>query len=242
MRIAVFDDEKIYHSSISHAIDAWKKSSDISTILVDCYVSSEDLLYAWENSKHYDLVFLDIEIANELNGIALAQQLRSMDQWVQIVFVTNYSKYASAGYGVNALRYLQKPILAEQIYECLNIAYSQWKLRSGTTLIITNKSSTFVLPHHLILYIESSTRELLIHKTDHSTIESSRCTIPQMLDLLNSNMFIQCHRSIIVNISYVRRFTMSELILADGTVLPIGKKYKSTFVEQFNHFYQGGAF
>lgn len=241
MKIAVLDDEKIYHKAINNIILEWKRTVGLHSLAIDNYLSSEDMLHAWEQSVSYDLVFLDIEIVDDINGIQLAQKLRQLDEWVQIVFITNYAKYASIGYGLNALRYLQKPIVPDQIFDCLNIAFSKYKLRAGESLVVTGKNATIALPHHMILYIESIGHNITIHKTDQSTITISRRTIAQMLELLDSSLFCLCYRSIIVNISYVRRFTPSEVTLADDTILPLGKTSRAKFIYTFNQYYQGGS-
>lgn len=240
MKIAILDDEFTCHHALHNTILEWKNNKGIDTLSIYHFMSSEDFLSVHNPNKSFDLIFLDIEIQDEINGIELAKQIRKADEYVQIVFISNYIKYAQAGYGLNALRYLHKPVLSEQIIECLNIAFSQWKLRTGTKLIITSKSSTIVIPHHSILYIESQGHELLIHKTDHTKLKTVRCDLKQITLMLSSEMFVQCHRSYIVNLEYVRMFTSSEIFLANGCTIPIGKKYKALFSSSFNHFYQGG--
>ncbi len=88
MRIAICDDEAVYRMAISEAVEHWRKVHNIDTILVQQYHSSEDLLEDIENNQRFDVLFLDIQIPNEMCGIELAKRIREYDECVQIVFFT----------------------------------------------------------------------------------------------------------------------------------------------------------
>lgn len=239
MRVAICDDEMIYQEAISKAVEGWKKQKDISSVAVLCFRSSEELLRVWERQTQFDIVFLDIQIPNELSGLDLARYIRNSDTVMQIVFITNYEQYTFEGYNVNALRYIQKPFQNEQIYECLDIAYSQWQLLRGASITVRQRGTKIVLPYKDILYVESNGHNLLIRKAGDGSTISIRQNIDNISKMLPMDLFVQCHRSFIVNILYVRRFTHDTIALADGRDVPIGKKYCETFSGAFDHYYQG---
>lgn len=61
-----------------------------------------------------DVVFLDIEMP-EMSGIELASNVISLNNHTEIVFITAYNQYAVDAFKVNAIDYLLKPVLQEDI-------------------------------------------------------------------------------------------------------------------------------
>ena len=67
MRIAICDDELIYRVAICEAIEHWQKQHGVEAVLVRHYHSSEELLNDIESKQRYDMLFLDIQIPNEMD-------------------------------------------------------------------------------------------------------------------------------------------------------------------------------
>lgn len=61
-----------------------------------------------KNQKCYDLYLLDVEMPG-INGIMLAEKVRTFDYNAKIVFLTAYENYARHGYKVKAYDYLLFP-------------------------------------------------------------------------------------------------------------------------------------
>ena len=239
MRIAICDDEIIYRIAIFQAIERWQKVNSINGLLIKQYHSSEELLFDIENGQSYDVLFLDIQIPNEMGGIDLAKRIRELDECTQIVFFTNYSEYACEGYHVNALRYLHKPVHPEQVSECMNIAYRQWTSTQGKCFILENKSEKIVLRYKSVLYIESSGHSIIIHHIQKDNTINIRYKLSQILEKLPETIFVMCNRSYIVNIIYVRKIAYDKVIMSDGEEIAIGKRYRETLRVAFGKYFQG---
>lgn len=239
MRIAICDDELIYRVAICEAIEHWQKQHGVEAVLVRHYHSSEELLNDIESKQRYDMLFLDIQIPNEMDGIKLAKRIREMDECVQIVFFTNFAEYAYDGYYVNALRYLHKPVHPDQISECLDIAFRQWKYAHGENIVLEYNGGSLVLKYNSILYIEANGHMILIHCTDEKEPIRIRQRLSQLLTILPETIFVMCNRSYIVNIMYVRKITYDRVVIADGEDIAIGKRYRDGLKRAFNRYYQG---
>lgn len=239
MRIAICDDEIIYRIAISQAIERWQKENSINGLLVKQYHSSEELLFDIEKGQSYDVLFLDIQIPNEMRGIDLAKKIRELDECTQIVFFTNFSEYACEGYHVNALRYLHKPVHPEQISECMNITYRQWRSTQGKCVILENKREKIVLRYRNVLYVESSGHSIIIHHIQEDNTVSIRYKLSQILKLLPESIFVMCNRSYIVNIIYVCKIAYDKVIMSDGKEITIGKRYRETLRGAFGKYFQG---
>lgn len=239
MRIAVCDDELIYQKAITDAIDHWSKRRAFSAVIVCCFQSTEELLSAMERQPRFDIVFLDIQIPSEMSGLDMARRIRLFDECTQIVFVTNFSEYACEGYQVGALRYLCKPVHADGIEECLDIAYRQWRLMQGSNIVLNSRIGKYVLTHKDIFYIEACGHDLLIHRSLDQKPLTFRMTLNNLYDQLPHDLFVKCHRSFLVNILYIRRITREVITMADGQEISVGKHYRDLVGTTFDRYYQG---
>ena len=128
MQIIICEDDTMFQMSILEKIEYWSEVSGHGEVKVSLFSSSEDLLEKWGHGINADVIFLDIQFDNELNGMELARLIRLTDAYVPIVFITNSEAYIREGYAIRALRYLGKPISYSDIAPCLDIAYKQHSL------------------------------------------------------------------------------------------------------------------
>lgn len=239
MNIIICDDEQYYCDAIAAAVRAWAEAKHhTDAVMIHTYLSSEDLLEAWSHGLQIDMLFLDIQIPKELDGMKLAKKIFQQDERIPIAFVTNYSEYACEGYQVNALRYILKPVQQQAIDDCMNIAWHHWELAQTESIRIDTEKQTVLLPIQDILCVESFGHQLLIHSTSDAPLQV-RGRISDYEALLPASLFGRCHRSYIVNVKYVRRLQKDSLMLAGGKSIPIGRKYSPAFIHLFNQYYQG---
>lgn len=241
MNITICDDDPLQQQSLQGMIERWAAQEECAVSLrITAFTSTEELLGMLQNGLMIDLLFLDIQIPGEMNGLQLAQEIRKTNENMQIVFVTHYAEYACAGYRVHAMRYLIKPIFPEQLTECLKIAYHQWKYAQVSSVFLTEKKQSIILPHKSILYLEAQGHHLLIHRADAEPL-SIRVSIQQALLQLPPETFVQCHRSYIVNLHFVRCLRSDTAVLADESRIPIGNKYIESIFTAARHYYQGAS-
>ena len=239
MNVIICDDEYVYRQSILEKVEAWSvHNHHEDAIMVKAFASGEDLLEAWQNGLPIDILFLDIEIPNELDGMNIAKEIYRHDENIPIVFVTNYSEYACEGYLVNALRYIIKPVQQPSINDCMNIAWNQWVLAQTESVRIDNGRQTIILPVRQIILIESYRHQIKITTSSTSSIEY-RGSMSEIETKLPAGMFVQCHKSYIVNLMYVRKLQATCLTLANGEQIPLGRKYAAEFSKAFDLYYQG---
>ena len=78
MRVALCDDERSVCEALAQALAAYEIESDI-------YTESRHLLQHYmDKEPGYHALFLDMEMP-EMDGIALANAIRTYDEWVPIV-------------------------------------------------------------------------------------------------------------------------------------------------------------
>lgn len=241
MNIVLCDDEKEYISSLQQAITLWSlQSGHKDGIVFHTFTSSEDLMEALSNKLHADALFLDICIPGELNGMAVAKEIREANEYIPIVFVTNYGEYAEEGYSVNALRYLRKPIQTQALCECMNIIWRQWTYRHINNITLETSGQVLRLPLDTIVFVEVNGHFCSVKTTVCDKPYRFRMTLEEVRSILPKGIFAQCHRSYIVNLMYIRHITGKSITMADGTLLQIGRVYQSHLMKQLRHYYLEG--
>lgn len=144
-------------------------------VIVTVFKSSEDLLQRLETKFEEDLLFLDIQIQGEMNGIELAHKIRELGLDTVIVFCTNFPQYVYEGYTVNALRFLPKPVSESDISYCCDYVYNRLSIESKNTLAIISAGKRYVLHYHEILYVEARSHCIYISTTNHLCTMENQC-------------------------------------------------------------------
>ena len=168
-----------------------------------------------------DIVFLDIEMP-EVNGFEVARETQHLNY--QLVFVTAFDGYALDAFDTNAIDYLMKPVRPSVLQKCIRKMLFQEGLaleaieKASTTssLTLSDGTSTRVLAHEHVCYIEGigryrrihlSTGGAAVHRTE--TVVSDT-TLDDFEQQLPPRGFIRLHRSYIVNTAKIVRIFAQE--------------------------------
>lgn len=241
MKIVICEDEPRYQSALAEAISRWQAACGHTDIELSVFSSSEDLLETLDRGVEIDLLFVDIQIPGEMNGVELARRIRSDHLDVAIVFCTNYSEYVYDGYTVNALRYLQKPAAQQDVDFCCSYVHNRLAIRSDQALTIVSGGKRYALRHIEIRCIEAQLRTLLFSTTLSAEPLRIGGRLSEIRARLPGGLFALCHRSYIVNIAHVRMITRTACILSDGSSVPVSRTYANAVAEAFDRYHQGGC-
>ena len=240
MYVVICDDEEVYLDAVEKSVLQWaEKCNRRDMLMIQKIRSSEDLLERWSNGMDIDLLFLDVQIPNEMNGMEVAREIHRKDEYVPIVFVTNYAEYAYEGYRVNAMRYLRKPISQDDINACMEIAWRRWNNAQEQFVSLTASSQSIRFPMNALVYAETISHILKIHTSDNIELYEIRAPLEHLEALLPAEGFVRCHKSFIVNLRYVRKYKAGLITVASGTEIPVGRKYMREFAEKYRQYYQG---
>lgn len=227
LRIAICDD-------LSTDLEIVKKmtSSLLSSLNLEYeieeYNNGKDLL---NSPISFDLILLDIEM-DQINGIAIARELRKYNNETIIIFITNSTNYLQVGYTVRANRYLVKPLDKQEFdYELTSVLNNQIM---DNKFIIDKRISPFKLYLRDIIYIEFYDRKTIIHKINEQI--STYITLKEWNILLENYYFSQTHKAYIVNLKHIKQITTDTIILLNNETLPISRKYKDTFRQKYFTF------
>ena len=213
-RVAICDDCAADAQFVSEILKAWADERG-AEVNAEIYPSAESFLFAYDENKAYDMLLLDIEMGG-MDGVSLARSIRREDEAVQIVFLTGYSDYIAEGYDVAALHYLMKPVNREKLFGVLDRAVERLKI-SQRCLNLDMGGEMVRIPLYEIRYIDVRQNYVTVHAKHDYTVKRTLNEFEKELD----SGFTRIGRSMIVNLNRIRRVTRAEVVLNDGTVLPL---------------------
>ncbi|MBO4264357.1 MAG: response regulator transcription factor [Bacteroidales bacterium] len=180
-------------------------------------------------------VFLDINMP-ECSGL---DWVRELDKAPLVVFTTAYSRYAVEGFRVNAVDYLLKPFSFKEFSEAaekVRVRYGQARQEasaaapkpagetSQAVFFRTERRSVRVLLDD-IRYIEGMGEYAKIHRRDDPSPLLVLVRLKQLEEKLPAGCFLRIHRSYIIPVKKLKEAGKDEVLLEDGTALPIGEHY-----------------
>lgn len=224
LRIAICDDDVNFINKINGLMDTWE-SKPINTF-IEVFENGDELVNAQEKGP-FDIILLDI-VMPLLNGIETAREIREKDKNVKIVFLTSSPEFAVESYTVKANNYLLKPIDETALYVCLDELVAELALKSQ---FITVKGIRNVqkIPLESIEYVEAQNKHTIFALQDGKTIETTEPMHIHELKLTLDDGFYKCHRSYIVNISHINKFTSKEITMRSGQCIPISRSCQKEF-------------
>jgi len=224
MRIAIcedlYDDARLLGENLDRYLDAYGLSAEVFR-----FSNGEEFLQNFEVDK-YQIIFMDIYMAkNGLTGLDVAQKIRSVDKNVALIFTTTSDEYILAGYSF-AVYYILKPLTYENLVLAMDKCRVQIERFAKTMEIIVDRQPIKVRIRDI--YCIEIIKRNCIFTFAARKLTAVGISMDELTAKLAGSSFVQCHRSYIINILYVRKITETEFILKSGERVPIGRKYKAT--------------
>lgn len=186
--------------------------------------------------ERVDAFFLDIQL-EDYSGIELAKQIREMEiyKFTPIIFITAvHSKELEAFRNIHCYDYIIKPFSENEVarvFQDVN-AHGIIEQKSAPIIKIKEKTFTYIVKQEDLIYVESMNRKLFI-KTIYEEIDTTSYSLSKLYEQL-SKQFVQCHKSFIVNLSFIKKIDRVNNILyvhKKEYPIPIGRKYKKNVWE-----------
>lgn len=223
LKALIVDDEPLAHQVILHHLSA---HSDIS-VIGQCYSAIEALTTLAKTN--IDLLFLDINMP-ELSGI---EMLKVMANRPQVIIISAYQEFALAGFELDVTDYLLKPVSAERLNQALDKVRARAFANTKTTLL-SNESASIVLKVdrekrkfqlNSISFFEAYGNYVKVWQQDKMTLVTS--TLKHLLSELPEQLFVQVHKSFVINRELVTAVTTDSITLECGTNIKVGKSFKT---------------
>ena len=197
MRFVICDDEPEYRRLLHDRILQYSFAQNFEIEVAE-YDSGEKLIAALDAGERADVYFLDIQMESGADdGIRVAKELRSRGENSLIVYVTGFIDYAQTGYEVKAFRYLLK----SQI--CRSAQYSGVPRQDGAV------RHNEVVQYNEALPFQDKLAEVL----------------SAIIKELEGEGFLRCHKSYLVNMKQIQKYSREQISLKGGAVVPVGRSY-----------------
>lgn len=215
--IAVCDDEPLDRRNAASLTEKLLSGEGVACEISQ-YGSGTELLDAVKAGARFQLLLLDV-MMEALDGMELAAALRERGDDTSIVFISSNRDMALRGYEVEAARYLPKPLETERLREALLHCYRAF-CEKTELLLPTEKGQSRISPGDIV-YVEPWERGARLRLVNGSVETTAR--ISQLATLLPERNFTFCHRTILVNLAFVKHLRPREIELAGGETLPVSK-------------------
>lgn len=229
IKIGICEDEKEIQDLIETYLHSILKSVNID-YEIKKYNLGEELLES--NLKEIDILLLDIQMG-QINGMDTARKIREVDNKMEIIFITSLIDYVQEGYEVRAYRYLLKPIEEEELKKHVLTCIKEIE-NKNSYILIKNKSNKYKICLEEIKYIEVQKKNMIIHtiNKDFDVIYS----LEKIEKDLKLDKFVRCHKSFLVNLSYVENIKLNTAILESGEEVPVSRYRYKEVKERFLKF------
>lgn len=229
MRVAIIDDERRIRDELSGYVEQYARENNI--LLETVTFPSGDALLA-SGYADIDILIFDIDMPGT-NGMDAARQIRSQNDTVVIMFITNVAQYAINGYEVDAVDYVIKPIGYYDFAMKFRKAVRSAGRNRSSSLVIDSLDGPVSLNVQDILYVEVMAHYLIYHT---ATVDYRvRASMKDHEDLLRSYHFARCHKSYLINLSKVTGVHSADVLVGDLSI-PIGRAFKESLLSDYIRF------
>ena len=230
LRIAVCDDMEAYGKMLSKMIQEWALKRQLN-IHLERFLSGEELLAAMELSGYYDIVLLDIDLKDGINGVETAIQIKQKYMHFCLIFISQYNTYYRDAFQVHPFQYLEKPISAERLIENLNQAVDNYRYLNEI-YTFRFKGMTYSLMLAEVLYFVSDRRVVRVYteKGKEYMFYEKLDEVEYQLNEYNCQ-FLRIHKSYLVNCRQIERYHPKQIRMRNGDVLPVSVDKRNKVIE-----------
>ena len=157
--IAIVEDEVTSAETLKIFFDRYSTENGVEFHISEY---SNAVVFLSNYSSRFDIVCMDIEMPH-MNGMDAARKLREIDPHVVLIFTTNLSQYAIAGYEVDAISYILKPMKYSVFKFAVKKGISKCSEKEKNEIEIISGGTMMRLSVSLIRYVEIHDHNIVYH-------------------------------------------------------------------------------
>ena len=234
VRIAIVEDEKEYQNILLSYIERYQTEhfADLTTTV---YADGMDLVDEYHGG--YDILLMDIKMKH-LDGMKAARKIRSIDQAVVIIFITTMAQYAVAGYEVDALDFVLKPVdyarFEPKLTKAIGLVEKQ---RKKKYLMLSKENRKEKVCSDDILYVEIRNHNVYyVTKQETYVMRSSMAEVEKELTAYH---FSRCNQGYLVNLKNVVSVNKDD-VQVGSYHLPFSRSRKKAFLQELSQYLEAG--
>ena len=236
LTIGICDDDSVHRENAERLLAQWIAARGIPAKI--CTYADGAALVAAHTDLRHDILLLDI-VMPQTNGMQVAKLLRQTDAALQIIFLTASPDYALDSYAVHAWDYLLKPLSYERLAACMD-ACTATLTQLPDCLLCKTAFGHQRLFFRDIEYAEAQNKRVIFALTSGIQVEAHEPLHTFSEHLTEKNGFFKCHRSYIVYLPNVSRFSHAQIVMQSGKTVPIARGNAPAFKEAYFSFLFAG--
>ena len=218
IKIAICDDERPMVDALKKRFDDFFKNDNME-YEISLYTNGNQLLE--DNNKNpYDVLFLDIDMP-QIDGIKVAENIRSVNSNMIIIFVTNKENLVFQSIKYSPFRFIRKDNLNEDIQELFFALKEKIILDNIQYEVVVDGKIKF-LNVSKIVYFESFRHNIIAHYFDTTTYNIKE-SLSNLTNQLEKYGFIRVHKSYLVNYRNIYVINSNNLELDTKENIPISR-------------------
>ena len=229
VKAALCDDEPAWLERGERILRAFADSTGMH-VEVRSHTDGQSLLA--DSAEPPDVLFCDIELSEGLSGIDLVRAVSRAWPHCQIVYVTNFLRYAPDVYVTEHLWFVTKERFEERLPEVMDKLQRKMDDGSRVLALYTTAHEELRLPCLDVTHLERRGRETNIFEAD-GTVHTVRDRLPELIERLPRRMFCRTHGSFAVNLEHLRLLRADEAVLDDGTAVPVSRTHRRSVREAY---------
>lgn len=231
INILICEDDKKSREKLQTLLN---KGRFIEAIKMEAYKDGKSLLEATKSLEICDVLFLDIVLGEE-NGFEIAKEIRKINPQLMIVITTTIIEYAMDGYAINALDFLLKPIDQLEFDRVVKRINRGLQLRESHKHVFMKNGQKIIVDLDEVIYIESFGRKICLYY-ENNTKDEFYQKLKDLESRLKDGRFFRCHRSYIINMSYVKSVKRKEVVLKNNKMLPVSKGNNKALYDLYTRY------
>jgi two-component system, LytTR family, response regulator len=243
VKAIIIEDEKMSREALRRLLEKYCPTVEVVAEADGYRKGMEEI-----RKHHPDVIFLDIQMPDG-SGFRLFEELEEID--FEVIFTTAFDQFAIKAIKFNALDYLLKPIIPQELIEAVqrvekkkseNIKRKTMAADANSMRLQEERSHKIILSTAEMLHVinvddiircESDNYYTYFYFTDGRKLLVSK-TLKENEELLSQHNFIRPHKSHLVNLKYIKSYIRQDggyILMNDDTRIPVSRRKKDKIME-----------
>ena len=206
IRILILEDQEISRKALKEMI---LSIGGPGRIVVDEAASFSMAKSLIESDVNYSAFFLDINLdeanANDMSGMDIAAFIRGYIKYelTPIIMVTSIASLEMEAYRrLHCYQYLIKPYMRVDVENVVKKLLALQNVKEEKSIVVKKDGINYRIKCNAIVFVKAVPRGICLY-LKKEVMKIPYLTIVKLLEQLDKDEFIQCHRMFVVNKKYI---------------------------------------